>query len=167
MLYFIIIGHLFSFAFSSNYHLLPKESKWEESNFGTQIATQYREDKTSKEVVSIEYTGKNRDDVFRFKGGVLATSEGSVMFSFGTSKEIFLTKNFFISTHFLPSFSIVNNGDKQNSTNGIKFNIAMESGYMISPNTAISLEWRHLSSNYTTMPNVAIDSIGIKIRHSF
>ena len=167
MLYLIIIGRLFSFATSSNYYLLSKESNWEESNFGTQIATQYREDKTSMGVFSLEYTGKNIDDVFRFRGGVLATSEGSVIFSFGTSKEIFLDKNFFISTHFLPSFSIVNNKDKKNSTTGLKFNIAIEGGYMLSLNTAISLEWRHLSSNYTTMPNVAIDSIGIKIKYSF
>ena len=167
MLYFVIIGHLLSLKFSSNYNFLPKESKWEERVIGVHFASQYRSDKASNEVVSIEYLGRNIDDIFRFNASALITSEQSSIFSFGTAKDIFINEKFFISSHFLPSFAFIKNKDFKNSTNGIKFNIGFEIGYLTSQNTAISLEWRHLSSNYTKIPNVAIDTVGIKFKLAF
>jgi hypothetical protein len=166
MLYALILWHIVSFGLSSNYHYLENKS-FENHIFGIQLAGQYREDRESNLTASIDYMGKNINDVFRLKYSFITTSERSNIISFGTSKEIFLNKNFFISTHLMPSFGYFKNKDLNNATSGLKFNIAFEMGIFVSKNYQLSLEWRHLSSNYTTMPNTAIDTLGIKLRFAF
>jgi hypothetical protein len=166
-LYLALFLNTFNLFLDPNYDYLPSSSNWKENLIGIEGGAEYREDKRSNWIISLEYTGKNINDVFRFKGGFLTTSDGTVIISAGIGKDKFLTEKVFIATHFMPSFAFVKGDDFKNTANGIKFNIAVEIGVLLSQNSAVSLQWRHCSSDYSTLPNNGIESFGLKLKFAF
>jgi hypothetical protein len=165
--YFFFFSLVGSFFVNPNYQYLDNSSNWDKNTIGVQIATQYRGDRASNSILSMEYTGSNINNVFRFKTTLLTTSGGSLAFGFGAQKDIFFTNKLYVSTYITPSIFYANGEDKKNASNGLKFIFGAEFGVMISSNSSIGIEWRHISSNYTTLPNIGIDSVGIKYKIAF
>jgi hypothetical protein len=167
MLYLALATHFISLFFNPNYNLLESGSKWEDQILGIEYGYQYRNDAKSSGIIDAEYIFKNTNPVFRFKSSILSTTEGSTMFSFGISKDIYFNNKIFLTSHFMPTIASTMGNDRKNAASGLKFNIGIGFGYMLSKNTALTLEWKHISSNYTTMPNEGIETIGLNLKIAF
>lgn len=166
MLYFAILSNILMYFIpwnipNGNLHN-PKES-----SISVNYDKQYRIDKESSYLISLEGYTKFGNRFFRPAFGFYMTDVGSHFVSFVLSKELMIVDKVVIYGHLGPSYSNIRGVDRKRYSGYMNFNIAIGTFYNISNNMSLGLEWRHLSNYYTSLPNGGLDTIGFKVRFKF